>query len=340
MLNITDIGNLFERIEDFTFRNVGGIKIPKNRRSVAYHMSVDVIIESIDWNLYESDKSIPKTQFYGYATLTLNDCLSQPIPLTFPRTRIYSEWQWQAFQSWQDELLFWQQYQLHRKNDISLAAIMGSLDIPYEDTDPILKPFSWKELPLREVRIRCPINTQFTIEYTQVEPIPYTDIFGNFRDGSSQAEDGKKDDGLPEEGIQPKRNDRNNPFGGNKPALGAPIGSGFSLPVSEEEDPTSNIDPNVGAEISCRVVIRTFLTAPEANAGNIASTATFEDVILPSGDFLVVERYDDPTSFTGFSDAVKLNIRGDYYLGGNSFSATRSRWSQRNVTIEAVCVAV
>jgi hypothetical protein len=240
---LSSIGNLIERIDVFTFRNVGGVRIPKSRRKLAYHMSVDIIIESIDWNLYESDKSIPKTQFYGYATLVLNDCLTQPIPLTFPRTRIYYDWQWQAFCSWQDELLFWQNYQFHRKNDNSLALIMGSLGIDYEELEPILKPFSFKELPLREVRVKCPSNTQFRIEYVQMEPVPYTDRFGNVRDGSSQQEDGDKDNGLPPDGIQPKRNDPSNPFGGNKPALGASPESGFNLPVGTEGDNTSEVDP-------------------------------------------------------------------------------------------------
>ena len=241
---LSSIGNLIERIDVFTFRNVGGIRIPKSRRKVAYHMSVDVVIESIDWNLYESDKSIPKTQFYGYATLVLNDCLTQPIPLTFPRTRIFYDWQWQAFCSWQDELLFWQNYQFHRKNDNSLALIMGSLGIDYEELEPILKPFSFKELPLREVRVKCPVNTQFRIEYVQMEPVPYTDRFGNVRDGSSQQEDGDKDNGLPSDGIQPRRNNPSDPFGGNKPALGASPESGFNLPVGTEGDNTSEVDPN------------------------------------------------------------------------------------------------
>lgn len=241
---ITDIGNLIELIDVFTFRNVGGIMIPKFRRKLAYHMSVDIVIESIDWNLYESDKSIPKTQFYGYATLVLNDCLIEAIPLTFPRTRIYYDWQWQAFLSWQEELLFWENYQFHRKNDNSLALLMGSLGIDYEELVPILKPFSFKELPLREVRVKCPSNTQFRIEYVQTQPVPYEDRFGNVRDGSSQQIDGDKDNGLPSNGIQPKRNNPSDPFGGNKPALGATPESGFNLPVGTSGDNTSLVDPD------------------------------------------------------------------------------------------------
>lgn len=243
-INPENYGKLEEIIDFFTFRNQGGIRIPKYRREKAFSHCVDIIIESIDFNLYASTKTLPDKQYYGTATLVLQDCLIPEVPLIFPRQRVWFDRNYSAFSSWQAEKVFWENYQFHRKNDLSLASIMGALEIPYDELEPILAPMNFVELPLREVRVKCIPNTQFRIEYSQIQPVSYSDPFGNERTGESQQIDGDKDLGLPPDGIQPKRNSPQDPWKGNKPALGASPESGFLLPLDNltEEDPSNQGD--------------------------------------------------------------------------------------------------
>jgi len=227
--NISDVGNLEEFLVDYTFRNEGQIKIPKDKREVAYEQSVDVIVDSVSYPQYKNGKANPSLSFYGYATLVYQDSFVLEIPIRFPRQRIYYERQFQAMQSWQNEKAFWENYQFHRKNDISLATIMGSLEIPYDELEPSFYSFGFVELPLREVYVKLLSDSQFRIDYRQVQPIPYTDPFGNERDGKSNQTDGEKDNGVPESGLQPKNNPLNDPWSGNLPTNTPSPESGFAL---------------------------------------------------------------------------------------------------------------
>jgi hypothetical protein len=88
---------------------------------------------------------------------------------------------------------------------------------------------------------------------------------------------------------------------------------------------------------TCTVTVKTFTTAPESPTGIEATSFTYTNVLIPIGDSFGIETYADGTSFTGFSSAVKLNVSGLYYLGDNSFTSTRTRWSQRTTTVDQTC---
>lgn len=228
VFQIEKVGKLIEVIDTFSFREDGTISIPKSKREKAYQQSVDIIVQSVSYPQYKNGKGLPSISFYGYAVLVFQDCLSLEIPIHYPRQRIWFDRQWQAQQSWQDEVKFWENYQFHRKNDISLASIMGALEIPYNEIDFYFKDMAFVELPLREVYIKLLSHSQFQIEYTQIEPVPYDDPFGNTRDGKSGQEDGDKDAGLPKEGIQPSENPSDDPYQGNPPLSVPSFESGFS----------------------------------------------------------------------------------------------------------------
>lgn len=228
VFQIEKVGKLIEVIDTFSFREDGTISIPKSKREKAYQQSVDIIVQSVSYPQYKNGKGLPSISFYGYAVLVFQDCLSLEIPIHYPRQRIWFDRQWQAQQSWQNEVKFWENYQFHRKNDISLASIMGALEIPYNEIDFYFKDMAFVELPLREVYVKLLSHSQFQIEYTQIEPVPYNDPFDNERDGKSNQVDGDKDAGLPKDGIQPSENPSDDPYQGNLPESIPSFESGFS----------------------------------------------------------------------------------------------------------------
>lgn len=231
-IDLVPIGRLEERIDTLTFRNQAFVKILKTLRERTFSLGVDIIIRSIDFNLQEDSKTAPPLQFYGYATLVFQDCLSVEIPIRFPRQRIYFDRQWEALRQWRQWVEFYQEYQLHRENDRSLASIMGALSVPYEEFLPEIKENEWIELPLREVLFKGVKNCQFELEFSRWIPISFVDpLTGLTIDGTSNQLDGDKDDGLPKEGIQPKRNPSSSPFSGNPPVTSGIIAGqkGFGI---------------------------------------------------------------------------------------------------------------
>jgi len=247
-IDLLEYSNIEEKIDTLTFRNSAYVKILKTLREKSFSLGVDIIIRSIDYNLQEDSKTEPPLQFYGFATLVFQDCLSVEIPIRFPRQRIYYDRQWEAFRQWRHWIEFYQQYQYHRKNDISLASIMGALEIPYQELEGETRENQWIELPLREVIFKGKRNCQFELEFTRWQPIPFVDpITGAAIDGKSKQQDGDKDDGLPKDGIQPKKNSPSSPFAQNpSPTSIQEAGQkGFGI-----EDPTglSGIDYPSGYE--------------------------------------------------------------------------------------------
>lgn len=224
------------------FRNELHFKIPKDVRRKAYLQAVDIIIESIDFNLYESGKSSPATQFYGYAVFVLQDCLTLEVPIHFPRQRLYFDVQWNAFSQWRTikELIEF----TGNWFDFFFGIIANGSEPPLEKP-PISPPdTAFIELPLREVHIKLVHNTQARVEYYQIQPVPFTDNDGNIYSGDSKQNDGDKDQGLPPDGIQPKRNDPTSPYGGNNPLVPPP--SEWSLPYGNLD----SVDPNNGTNSS------------------------------------------------------------------------------------------
>lgn len=207
----SDAGKLQEDISTFTFRNKGSIRIPKSKREIAYIQAVDIIIDSISYTSYRSAKTEPDEGFYGYATLVFQDCLSDKIPLRFGRNRIYQERNQQALSQWE----FHRQFYATKDYVDSFFRLLTEPDAPIPPYNPP-KPL-FVELPLRELYVECQENTQFQIEYTQWEPIPYTNDNSISFDGKSEQQDGDKDNGLPASGTQPRQNPSNIPFAGNTP---------------------------------------------------------------------------------------------------------------------------
>ena len=237
VVDLSLIGNLEEKIDSVTFRNKGAFKIAKSLREKSFTMAIDVIIESIDFNLYESSKSTPVTQFYGYCVLVFQDMTSLEIPIHFPRQRLYYAVQNEAFRQWRGYSDFYQEYFLHRQHDISIGLILAALEIPPIEIDYEINKTKWIELPLREVYIKCKANTQFKVEFTRWQPVPFTDpLTGGENDGTSGQEDGEKDDGLPKDGIEPKRNSPDNPFSGNKPISSIQEAGQNGLPLIDSSD--------------------------------------------------------------------------------------------------------
>jgi len=244
-IDLLEYSNIEEKIETLTFRNSAYVKILKTLREKTFSLGVDIIVRSIDYNLQEDSKTDPPLQFYGFATLVFQDCLSVEIPIRFPRQRIYYDRQWEAFRQWRHWIEFYQQYQFHRKNDISLASIMGALEIPYEELEAEVRENQWVELPLREVLFKGKKNCQFELEFSRWQPIPFVDpITGLTIDGKSNQVDGDKDNGLPKDGIQPKQNSPNNPFADNPPTSSIQNAGQLGYGIDNEASDLSNVDPS------------------------------------------------------------------------------------------------
>jgi len=217
MIDLSAIGNLEEVISTFKFRNSASIEIKKEKREIAFSMAVDIFIESVDFNLYESGKSNPNTQFYGYATLVFQDALSLEIPIHFPRQRIYYAIQWEALNQWRGKIDHLIQWEYHSSHFLNLSKLLAQIE---EDEAPLTynsRETNWIELPLREIKVRTQENCQFIIEYTQFQPISYIDPVANLPvSGKSNQIDGDKDSGLPDD-IEAKRNPPDDPFLDNDP---------------------------------------------------------------------------------------------------------------------------
>jgi len=218
-IDLSLIGKTEEIITTLIFRNNASVKIRKIKREKAFTQSIDIIINSIDYGLNENFKATPPIQFYGYATLVMQDCQEISIPITSARQRLYYGFQPEAFRQWRHWIEFYQLYQLHRFNDINIAKLITNSQLDYTRERPQLAKLGWIELPIREIYIKVRKECQFKIEFTQWQPIPFTDpINGVSIDGKSNQNDGDKDNGLPKDGIQPRNNSGlGNPFSGNEP---------------------------------------------------------------------------------------------------------------------------
>lgn len=250
-MSSSDAGKYKHYIDRFTFRNKGAITIPKNAgaglaRETCYKLSVDIVIESITKPEYRNFRTIPYHGFYGYATLVKRDCLDEKIQLQFGRNRIFEQRIVEAFQGW-NELAF---YLRTTKPFLELLARSLSVgDVPSNLTNICdIEAFLiyWNETDLREVYVKCTENTQFYIEIAWTEPEKFTDNCGEEQDGKSKQPDNEdKDKGLPKSGTQPKKNDPNDPWAGNKPANGVPSDSPYyndGIDNLDNPNPSNNAD--------------------------------------------------------------------------------------------------
>lgn len=264
----SDAGNLIEVVDTFRFRNSGSIQIPKAKRQIAYTMAVDVIVESVDFNTYATNKTIPRESFYGNATLVSQDSIMPKVPLRFGRNRIYYERNEQAFSQWE----FHRQYYVIDDQLRFLATITAGIDPSFWLSGFPPSP-KFVELPLREVYVEVQDNCQFQIEYCQYQPVPYTNSRGLSYVGGSDQTDGDKDSGLPPEGTQPRQNPPSNPFGNNLPPSSISELGGFYNPKSGLDNPT-----NEGADNIDRLWGFSFTFDYLNGSGNIETQQCFEFV--------------------------------------------------------------
>jgi len=217
-IDLSIIGRTEEIIETLIFRNRAGVRIRKIKREIAFTQAIDITIKSINYTLSENFKAEPPIQFYGYATLVMQDSTTAAIPIVSPKQRLYYGFQPEAFRQWRHWIEFYQLYQLHRFNDISLSKLLINSQLPYVRERPQLSQSGWIELPIREVYIKLREDCQFELEFSQWQPIPFTDPINNVSvNGRSRQIDGSKDNGLPATGIQPSRKTPAAPFQGNPP---------------------------------------------------------------------------------------------------------------------------
>lgn len=212
---MNESGNLIENIYPLlVFRNEAAFKIPKAIREKGYIQSLDVFIESISWNLYENGKGLPPIQFYGYVCLVMQDSAVLEIPLHYPRQRIWHYRVEQALNQWRD-IHIWNTA-MEKWELFFYGLFTNGVEEP-PPAPPIEYPdTNFVESPLREVYIKCPDGTQFQVEITQWEPVPFTGYRNKSFDGKSRQIDGDKDSGFPAVGIQPRRNPPSDPWGGNR----------------------------------------------------------------------------------------------------------------------------
>jgi len=233
------------QFEKFSFRDRGGIKIPKGVRELNYQMSVDIIIETITAEKYSSNYVYPEKTHYGFATLVYQDCASLEIPVHQARQRIYEGRVEDAFVQWSNLIniaLFHCAWYKH----LLLAIEKGNVE-EYPQFSPMHT--EWKELPLLEVLYEPVRHSQWRFEVEMTQPSSFADCLGFVQNGKSKQSDSPKDNGLPPDGTQPRRNDPSDPFANTNPpdsALGTPWNDpNVSNGNYNNTDPSNNpVNPN------------------------------------------------------------------------------------------------
>ena len=208
-----------ETIKEFTFREIGGIKILKEWRELAVICQIDIEIVSVSKENYRNYGSIPAHGFYGYASLVMRDFVSQPIKIQQSRQTIYYARNDSAISNW---FTYLQQLRLQEnfegvENLICFnTGLLGGACVP-RPCRPI-PDFAFDEFPLREVMVKTFYGTQFRIEYSFWALAPELDNCGDLFRPKSKQIDGDKDTGLPPNGGAPQNGNPNNPYGGLPPA--------------------------------------------------------------------------------------------------------------------------
>lgn len=239
---MTEIINNNFPLEEWTFRNDGAIKLPLDTIVSSFYMSVDVVIESVDYPQYKNYRILPERSFYGYAEIVENDTLLPPVEVVQPRQRIWEAWSWEAFRGWTELHEYYESQYLYNREILVQIGQGNSEEIPQYTRDPTL----WTPLELREVFVRCLPNTQFRIVFNNVSPIFFTDPSGILRNGKSSATIPDNKRGLPPSGIQPKMNLPSSPFAGNNDLRVPSPTSGWYVDPSN----LGSVDPSNGTDTS------------------------------------------------------------------------------------------
>lgn len=242
-MSSTDGGELSFELFSFDFRDSGAITIPDSIRQIAYWLAVDLIIESDDGNTYLSTKSEPPKSFYGYASLVKSDCLLLPIPVEFPRQRIYESYTNGANDQWQNQFFYFQGYKKWLDFFANLLSAAGENEIP-KPSVIVPEPYFILDT-LTEVYFKASTSIQFRFEVSVWTPKPFTDDDGISYNGESGIPHTAKDSGLPSTGIQPKHNSPSTPFAGNPTPKGTTNSPDWS---NDKEGNLDKVDPNNNPE--------------------------------------------------------------------------------------------
>lgn len=317
-LVLSNVGKLAENIISANFRNEAHFTISKNLRKKAYTQCLDVMIGSIDYNLYENFNANPSIKHYGYIQLVFQDAFSRTYPITQFRQRFLDVRQEQAIQMWKDWIKFYQQeyyFYIGEEQRNQLATAANVEDFVDSGFNPLTRSQfigeqGWIELPLREVHVKMLKNCSFSIDYAQWEPIPFNELWSGLISitGESQMVDGDKDDGIPDN-SEPTQNSPSDPWQGtiNPDSDLSLAGKGLN-PVNTgdwDNDPNSDRDWAFGFTFVYANELGDFITVQECT-----ERLTLRGKIT---DSLTVQYSEDPIGITRLGEpcyAVRLIWQG------------------------------
>lgn len=340
-MDIPEFQGYQELIDNFSFREIGGIRIPKSAREKAFSLQVDIEILSTRGNDYLNRKSLPAYGFYGYAVVILRDHCEIQIPITLPRQTLYYERREEAYSNWYS--LYLKALDTYEKawiGEFQTKPIAEALGLTVGTSSAFCPTFSgFEEVRIREVYVKCSFGTRFKLEVSRWQPNQFVIGDNCSYDGNSRQIDADKDSGLPDEGIQPSNNgDPDNPYEGYpSPSEESELGD-FSLGDKLGEVDNTNPDnaPNEPAYKICSGTVTTYTTAPENPVGIPQDTYYFSNIQTPYNDNFIIESWEDSTSFTGKRYGVKL-VPSNLWFTGTGFSVERVHWSQRDTRITGQC---
>lgn len=219
MASPNDVFGLTEKIEGFTFREKGGVKILKKWRKEAVIMQVDIEIVSVSRSQFLNFGSLPPSGFYGYASLIMRDFSLPSIAITQPRQTLYyavNDFAQSAWMQFHNMVRIQENSQGIEQLICFNTGLLGGACVA-KPCKPIPQP-SFIEFPLREILINTYFGTQFKIELSYWKINDILDNCGNIVAPISNQSDGDKDVGLPPFGVMPNQaSDSANPYDGLPP---------------------------------------------------------------------------------------------------------------------------
>ena len=246
----TPVDNGFNSVtKEFFFRELEAISIPKSVREVALQMEVSIDVRVISRLDYMNFKSYPANSFYGYAVLVFYDYVTRIVPIRFGRNTLYFERNESAYGLWESfKATGWNGFFASNIAQ-EVAELAVALSLTVTPAPPVSVDWQgFSELPLREVYIRTPFGTSFSLETTYERALAFQDANGTVtQPKSKRADNPKKDKGLPPNGIQPANAPNSDqPYGGTKPpSTPAELGDWFNPKLPSSADSGLGLDkPN------------------------------------------------------------------------------------------------
>ena len=233
-----------EIIKEFTFREIGGIKILKEWRELAIICQVDIEVVSVSKENYRNYGSIPAHGFYGYVTLVMRDFASQPIPIKQARQTLYYARNDSAISNWFTYLQQVRDQENYKAIENLICfntGLLGGACVPVPCKN--IPEYAFDEFPLREVMVKTFYGTQFKIEYSFWKLHNELSACGDIITPKSKQIDGDKDTGLPPNGSSPQNGNPNNPYQNLPPADGTNKAGVLSLDKLNNQD-NSNQENN------------------------------------------------------------------------------------------------